>query len=114
LELQIFDIINEKITKSQGDKKMIKIVAKNIVKDENLETFKAQAEVLVKASRSETGCIEYGLHEDINNPNTLTFIECWKDQEAINIHNNSEHFKTIVPKLGELRDGSEINLYREV
>jgi quinol monooxygenase YgiN len=45
----------------------------------------------------------------------MTFIEEWKDEEAIRLHNNTEHFKTIVPELAKLREGKpEINLYRTV
>lgn len=35
----------------------------------------------------------------------LTFIEEWKDEKAIEIHNNSEHFKSIVPKLSKFKEG---------
>ena len=45
----------------------------------------------------------------------LTFIEEWQDQEAIDFHNNTEHFKRIVPLFADLRIGkSELNLYTEI
>ena len=45
----------------------------------------------------------------------LTFIEEWKDEKAIESHNNSEHFKAIVPKLGELTSKDmDVTLYKEV
>jgi quinol monooxygenase YgiN len=93
---------------------MISIIAKNIVKEGKAEEFKAVAKELIEKSREEAGCIAYDLNVDINNENILTFIEEWKDKEAIELHNNSIHFKTIVPKLGELRESSEVNLYVRV
>lgn len=94
---------------------MIKIVAKNIVIPAKKQTFIETAKELVEKSRMEEGCIAYSLHEDMNDGNILTFIEQWKDQEAIDLHNQSEHFTSIVPKLGELSVGAgEVNLYKEV
>ncbi len=93
---------------------MITIVAKNVIKEGRVEEFKALAKELVDESRKEAGCIYYNLNEDINNKNILTFIEEWKDKEAIELHNKSAHFTTIVPMLGELREKSEVNLYVRV
>ena len=32
-------------------------------------------------------------------------MEFWKDQAAIDFHNATEHFTTLLPKLAELCDG---------
>ena len=94
---------------------MITIVAKNLIKQGKAEEFKALAEKLINESRKESGCISYNLYEDSNNCNILTFIEEWENKEAINLHNNSEHFTSIVPKFEELKEGqSEINLYKVI
>ncbi|MBU3191459.1 antibiotic biosynthesis monooxygenase [Clostridium bowmanii] len=94
---------------------MITIVAKNSIKPGKAEQFKVLAERLINESRKERGCISYNLYEDASNCNILTFIEVWENSEAINLHNNSEHFTGIVPKFGDLKDGkSEINLYKVV
>ena len=56
----------------------------------------------------------YNLYESVDGK-YLTFIEEWKDEKAIESHNNSEHFKAIVPKLGELTSGDkDVILYKEV
>lgn len=94
---------------------MIKIVAKSIVKEGKKAEYIKTAQELIKKSREEEGNISYSLLEDIKNEDVLTFIEEWKDMKAIEFHNNTEHFKTIVPMLGALREGpSEVNLYKEV
>lgn len=91
---------------------MIIITAKSIVKNENINEFKKLANELVTESRKEEGCIEYKLLHDINNSESFIFLEQWKDKEAVERHNNSIHFKTIVPKLGQYREGKpEVNLY---
>lgn len=94
---------------------MIKIVAKSIIKDGMKEKFIEKATELIKLSRKEKGCISYNLYEDIYNSNVLTFIEEWKDEDAIKIHNSSEHFTRIVPEFAELREGKpELHLYKPV
>ncbi len=93
---------------------MIKIVAENIVKEGKKEEFLAIAKDLIAKSRAEEGNISYTLNQNIKKPNVLTFIEMWKDEEAIASHNASEHFQTAVPKLGEICEGGSIDLYTEV
>lgn len=93
---------------------MIKIVAKNILKEGKKAEFIKTAEELIQKSRAEEGNISYSLFEEVNNENIVAFIEEWKDLKAIEFHNNTEHFKRIVPMLGELREKSEVNLYKEI
>jgi quinol monooxygenase YgiN len=94
---------------------MITIVAKNTIKQGKTEEFKLLAESLINESRKEEGCIAYNLYEDSNNCNILTFIEQWENKDAINAHNKSEHFTSIVPQFVDFKDGpSEINLYNKI
>lgn len=92
---------------------MITIIAKNLIKQGKTEEFKALSKELINQSRKEKGNISYNLYEDTTDSNILTFIEQWQDKEAINLHNNSAHFTSIVPKFAELKQGqSMINLYK--
>lgn len=108
---------NKKINsndKKRGKKNMIKIVAKSSVKNENKAKFIETANELIQKSRKEEGCISYNLYESVDGK-YLTFIEEWKDEKAIESHNNSDHFKAIVPKLAELVDGNmDVALYKEI
>ncbi|MVX64685.1 antibiotic biosynthesis monooxygenase [Clostridium chromiireducens] len=94
---------------------MIKIVAKSVIKTEEKDNYLQLAKDLIDKSRQESGCISYSLFQDINDESVFTFIEEWQDQKAIELHNNSEHFKRIVPLLAKFRVGSgEVNLYKEI
>ncbi len=93
---------------------MIKIVAKNTVKKENKADFINMAKELIEKSRAEEGCISYTLNESLDGK-YLTFIEEWKDEKSIEMHNNSEHFKSIVPKLSQFKEGDmDVILYKEI
>lgn len=94
---------------------MIRIISKNPIKAEKKDEFIKLTKELIQKSRKEDGCIAYHLFEDVNDPLILTFVEDWRDQEAINNHNNSEHFKRIVPQFPEFRSGEkELNIYKEI
>lgn len=81
---------------------MIKVIVKTTVPAENVSTFITLAKPLVAASQAEAGNIFYNLHQSQTNPQELVFIESWKDQSAIDAHNQSVHFTTVLPQLASL------------
>ena len=94
---------------------MIKIVAKMHVKVGEVNNFKALAEDLIAKSRAEEGNILYTLNVNLKDPQSLAFVEFWKDQDAINEHNASEHFTGAFPKLAALYDQDPVvDLYAEL
>lgn len=94
---------------------MIKIVAKNFVKPECVQAFKDAARELIEKSRAEEGNIFYTLNVSRSDPNTLVFIEDWKDQAAIDFHNKTDHFISIVPKLAAFCSGEgQVELFDEI
>lgn len=54
---------------------------------------------LDQASRNEAGNEKYNYYFNPHNEDELVLLEIWKSQEAVEFHNNTEHFK----KLGELK-----------
>lgn len=94
---------------------MIRIFAKMFVKEECCEAFIEAAAPLVAASREEDGNVFYTLNRSKEDPCVFAFMECWKDAEAIEIHNATDHFTRIVPMLGEMCTGTgDVELYDDV
>jgi quinol monooxygenase YgiN len=56
-------------------------------------------EELVAKTRQENGCAAYDLFEAVNDPATLTIIEEWESQAHLDAHTQTEHFKTLFPKI---------------
>ena len=81
---------------------MIKITAKNYVKEGCNADFEKLAAKLIEGSRKEEGNIFYTLNRRLDDPQEYCFIECWKDQAAIDAHNASPHFTTLVPEMAKL------------
>ncbi|HCE58712.1 MAG TPA: antibiotic biosynthesis monooxygenase [Prolixibacteraceae bacterium] len=92
---------------------MISIVAKFTVNAGEEKKFMELVNELGEASRAEEGCIEYILHKDVQKPLTYCIIEKWKDQAAIDSHNLTSHFMSIVPKIVEIAK-AEIDVYQPV
>lgn len=91
---------------------MITVVSKAIIKSGVKKQYIEVSDELIKETRKEKGNISYELYEDINNNNIMTFIEDWENKESLDNHKNSIHFKTLIPKLNELRkEKSEVNTY---
>lgn len=94
---------------------MITIVARCSVKADKVEDLVELALDLVKASRSEAGNVSYDFYADLADPAKFTFVEVWKDQAAIDLHNATPHFRGFVDKAGPLFAGPlDIALYRKL
>jgi quinol monooxygenase YgiN len=93
---------------------MIKIVAKNYIKEDKLEEFIAIARKLVKATNDlDAGCLHYNLYQDTTNPQVLTFLEEWESEEHLKLHTEAPHFKELVPALGKFQEKpGEHNIYK--
>ncbi|RIJ45968.1 antibiotic biosynthesis monooxygenase [Maribellus luteus] len=92
---------------------MISIVAKFTVKQGKETSFLQLINELGEASRAEAGCIEYILHKDLKSNSVFCLIEKWKDQAAVDFHNNTPHFTGIVPQIVELAQ-AEIDVYETI
>jgi quinol monooxygenase YgiN len=77
-----------------GDELLIiaNVTAKAEYKDELMKAF----EKVIEGTRKEAGNISYDLYVDTSNPLKFTIVEMWKSQDAINIHNETSHFKEFV------------------
>jgi quinol monooxygenase YgiN len=92
---------------------MISIVAKFIVNSGKEQKFLDLVNELGVASRAEEGCLEYILHKDVAKPSTYCILEKWKDQAAIDEHNQTPHFTRIVPQIVQIAQ-AEIDVYQPV
>ena len=81
---------------------------------EKLDEFKSAALELIKNSISEDGCIEYNLYENNEDAYSLTFVEKWRDQEAVNQHGSTDLFKKSIEKIQNYSENLEISLNSKI
>lgn len=72
---------------------MLHIEAQITVKKEQTEAFARRLRKLFFASRAEAGNHGYELVQSTENETVFYMLEKWADMEAIQQHNDSEHFK---------------------
>lgn len=95
---------------------MVKIVAKNLIKVDQVKTFVALAKRLVEeTNKNDSGCIRYELYQDLSNPQILTIIEEWENKESLQNHSKSKHFKEATAAFSDLVEKpGEVNLYQKL
>jgi Uncharacterized conserved protein len=79
-------MVTAKITAKPGEKN--KIVSK--------------AQNLIQSTRLESGCISYNLYNETENNNTLLMLEKWENQDVLNLHMQTEHFKAFNTAIGNI------------
>lgn len=80
---------------------MIIIHAMLHVDPKKQQAFIEDIRPLIAASRAESGNVSYDLMKDTEKENVYTMVEVWKDVEAVESHNVSEHFTSFVGKASE-------------
>lgn len=83
---------------------MITIISDNRIAEQKQQLFLSIIKQLAQESRKEKGCISYTLHQNTENPLHFCIIEQWEDENAIQQHNQTNHFKTLVPQMKDCRE----------
>ena len=78
------------------------IIARLSVQDEYNKVFLAAAEKMIQDSNNEEGCLSYRLFNAIDLSTDYIFHEEYKNREAVDTHNSSEHFKTFISLIGSM------------
>ena len=75
---------------------------------------KHELEKLVSLSRAEAGCLNYDLHQTINDPELFVFHENWTDEAALEAHSRSEHIISSRVLLNESLASREVFRMRRI
>lgn len=78
------------------------------VKADAVGQFLTYAQVIVLASNLEQGCLVYNLYQEVGDPSSFIFYEEYENQEAIDFHNSTNHFKTFIGQITEILDGTPV------
>lgn len=95
---------------------MIQIIANNYIKADKVEEFLKLAMGLVKDTRAkDVGCIRYELVQDLKNPQVLTMLEEWENQESLKSHMNSPHFIAVMSATADFAEkAAEIHVCKKI
>ena len=71
--------------------KQLPIIVKFKVKENRIEFVKSELLKILTPTRMEEGCVQYDLHQDIDNPNIFMFYEIWETEALWKIHDSKLH-----------------------
>lgn len=60
---------------------------------------------LVAESRTEAGVLDYRAATDLHDPNVVRFVECYEDEDALDAHEQTDHYRAWLDALPDLLDG---------
>ena len=91
---------------------MVCVLATLKVKADKTQDFETIFKKLSEDVRSkEEGNIFYQVAKDKENENTYLVLEHYKDQESVDVHGKSDHFRSVGREIGECLDGPPIIKY---
>lgn len=77
------------------------INASFFIKGNQRENFLSDTKELISETRKEEGCLAYNLYESLEERNTFIMVENWKDQFAIDIHNQNPLLQNFISKVAD-------------
>ena len=86
----------------------IVVVAKVVAKKEFLPSVKSSLLNLIAPTREETGCIDYTLHQDIDDPSVFVFYETWENLSSLENHLESDHYQAHARNVKGMIDDKEV------
>jgi quinol monooxygenase YgiN len=80
----------------------VTVVAQIRAQDGMEETVKQELAALVGPTRSEKGCIQYDLHQSVENKSVFMFYETWASKKDLDDHIQMPHMKAHIRKARDL------------
>lgn len=65
----------------------------------------------VRRSRDEPGCISHAVHQDVEQPNRLVFVEQWDGLDALRAHFAVPESAAFATELAALSDDTSMAIY---
>lgn len=69
-------------------------------------------EALIEPTGTEKGCVNYDLHQSIEDPDRFFFYENWESDDDLTSHLGSPHLQDISARIPELLDDSGLSVNR--
>ncbi len=91
---------------------MIRVVAHFKPKPGKLEEARRLLLGFTQPTRAEKGCVFYDLHENLDDPEDLTFIEEWDSVAELEAHGESAHIQEGRKQMPDLMDVVDVRRYR--
>lgn len=86
------------------------VVAKIKIKEEfYLDVYKELLLIYKGTHDNDEGCIQYDLHNDLEDKHTFIFVETWENEVYLEEHMKQKHFLNFVKEVSSKIDILEVN-----
>jgi len=75
-----------------------------IGEEKNRKPLIEAAAELVELSRGDSGCLGYDIYSSLTADNCLMICETWKTSHDLDLHQKTDHFKRLSPRLHALSE----------
>jgi quinol monooxygenase YgiN len=91
--------------------KKIRVIARALARAGEEDRLRKALVAMLKPTRAERGCRLYELNESNNNRGLFYFYEEWDDQDALDRHTETPHYKQLAQSVRDLLEGAfEVNV----
>jgi len=90
---------------------MTHVLAQFVVKPDKRQEFCTAALTLMAQSKVESGCMLYKLVQKVGEQGTFGFVEVWKNETALELHKDTNHYKELVPVLEACSETFNVVVY---
>jgi quinol monooxygenase YgiN len=99
-------------TPTDSNRDLLTVVAYMRAAEGKTEELRAALEALVEPTSKEEGCVNYDLHQGVEDPSFFTFYENWVSGEHLDTHLAAPHLVDFAGRLGDLLDESGLTVNR--
>ena len=79
---------------------MVIVIAQARIRADALKDTLEAAREIVERTRGEPGCIAYGAHQDLGDPQRIVFVERWETQAHVDAHMALAHTQAFLGMVG--------------
>ena len=79
---------------------MVIVIAQARIRAESLKSTLEAANEMVARTRGEPGCIAYGAHQDLDDPQRIVFVERWESRAHSEAHMALPHTREFLGMVG--------------
>ena len=91
------------------------VVAEGKARPGKEDELRRRLQALLAPTRAEAGCIQYDMHDSLEEPGKFIFFERWTTREALDQHLKTPHMTEFFGHVEDLVDGGiSIRFFRKV
>ena len=95
--------------------KTVTVVALMVAKPDKIDQARTALAALLEPTRREPGCINYDMHQNLDDPARFIFYENWTTKADLEKHAQSDHLQALLQRSDELFiEPIDISLWEKV